>query len=263
MESYTSRKILSIFNLIFFIGTVVVNALATTLPINNRTTGELSDSYPNLFVPAGITFAIWGVIYFLLAIFIFYQLVFAFRSREKHPTFLEKIGLLFILSSLMNMGWIFAWHYEIVLLSVVIMLILLISLITIYLRLKIGISSASGIEKYLVHLCFSIYLGWITVATIANITSLLVGINWNRLGLSEPFWTVAVIIVAIIIALAMLLIRRDIFYALIIVWAFYGIWLKRSSATAEPMRNIIMTVLAGIAIVSLSILAQILRRKIY
>jgi len=263
MERYSSRKILSIFNLVFFVGTVIVNSLAMSIPINNKTTGELSDQYPNLFVPAGSTFSIWGVIYLLLAIFAIYQLVYAFRSNEQKPTFIEKIGLLFILSSLMNMGWIFAWHYEIVPLSVLVMLVLLLSLIAIYVRLGIGRADASGTEKYLVHLCFSVYLGWITVATIANITSLLVDINWNRFGLSESFWTVAVIIVAIIIALVILFNRKDIYYVLVVDWALYGIWVKRNSVDAEPIQIIIVTVLTGIALISLGIVIQLVRRKVY
>jgi len=263
MEKYTSRKLLSVFNLLFFIGTVMVNGLAMSLPINNVTTGELSDQYPNLFVPASLTFSIWGVIYLLLAIFVIYQLVYAFRSYEKSPTFIEKIGLFFILSSLMNMGWIFAWHYKIVSLSVLIMFALLFSLIAIYLRLGIGRSDAAGTEKYSVHLCFSVYLGWITVATIANITSLLVDINWSRFGLSEPFWTVTVIIVAIAITLIMIFYQKDIFYALVVDWALYGIWLKRSTVDIEPIQGIIVTALAGMAIISLGIVTQIVRRKIY
>ena len=263
MEKYPSRKILSIFNLVFFVGIVIVNSLAMSIPINNKTTGELSDQYPNLFVPAGSTFSIWGIIYLLLAIFAIYQLVYAFRSNEQKPTFIEKIALLFILSSVMNMSWIFAWHYEMVSLSVLVMLVLLLSLIAIYLRLSIGRSDASGTEKYLVHLCFSVYLGWITVATIANITSLLVDINWNRFGLSEPFWTVAVIIVAIVITLIMLFSRKDLFYALVVDWALYGIWLKRSTVDAEPIQSIIIAVLAGIALISLGIVIQLFRKKVY
>jgi len=263
MEKYPSRKILSIFNLVFFVGTVIVNSLAMSIPINNKTTGELSDQYPNLFVPAGSTFSIWGVIYLLLAIFAIYQLVYAFKTNEHKPTFIEKIGLLFILSSLMNMGWIFAWHYEIVPLSVLVMLVLLLSLIAIYVRLGIGRADASGTEKYLVHLCFSVYLGWITVATIANITSLLVDINWNRFGLSESFWTVAVIIVAIIIALVILFNRKDIYYVLVVDWALYGIWVKRNSVDAEPIQIIIVTVLTGIALISLGIVIQLFRKKVY
>ena len=263
MEKYPSRKLLSIFNLVFFIGTVIVNSLAVILPLNNKTTGELSDQYPNLFVPAGLTFSIWGVIYLLLAIFAIYQLIYAFKTKEQNLTFLEKISSLFILSSLMNMCWIFAWHFEMVFLSVLIMLALLLFLIVIYVRLGVGRSDASKTEKYLIHLPFSVYLGWITIATIANVTALLVDTNWNRFGLSEPFWTVVVISVGIIIGLIMIFNRKDIFYALVVDWALYGIWIKRNSVGVEPVQSIILTVIIGISLISLGIVIQLIRRKVY
>ncbi len=193
-------KGLSILNLLGFFGIVLINYLAVTLPLNNKTTGALSDQYPNLFVPIGLTFSIWGIIYLLLAIFIVYQLVYAFKKDTQNSSFLEKIDFLFFLSCLANFSWIFAWHFERVFLSFLIMLILLLSLIAIYQRLNIGRSAALKSEKYLVHLPFSVYLGWITIATIANTTALLVNLNWNRFGLSEPFWTIAVIIIGIFIS---------------------------------------------------------------
>ena len=108
---------LSILNLIGFLGTVVVNGLANALPLNNKTTGELSDQYPNLFVPAGLTFSIWGVIYILLAIFVIYGLVISIKNNTQKTAFIENIGILFFISSLANIGWIFAWHYQIIALS--------------------------------------------------------------------------------------------------------------------------------------------------
>ena len=138
MNKRQSQIVLSILNIIGFIGVVIVNGLANALPINNKATGELSDQYPNLFVPAGLTFSIWGIIYILLAIFVVYQLVVTFRKDESGLNPFKKIGYLFFISSILNMGWIFSWHYEIVPLSLLIMLLLLGSLLAIYLRLGVG-----------------------------------------------------------------------------------------------------------------------------
>jgi hypothetical protein len=253
---------LAILNLIGFLGTVVVNGLANTLPINNKTTGELSDQYPNLFVPAGMTFSIWGLIYLLLAIFVIYSLVVAIRKETEDSSFINKIGVLFFITCLANSGWIFAWHYEVLPLSLVLMLILLGSLIAIYLRLRTGKSDSARTEKYLVHLPFSIYLGWITIATIANVTALLVDVSWNTFGLGEPFWAVAVIIVGIAIALSILFTRRDIFYCLVVDWALLGILLKRL-ADSTPVQSVIITAIIGMVLVSLGVIAQIVRRKVY
>ena len=253
---------LSILNVLGFLGVVIVNALAVTLPLNNKTTGELSDQYPNLFVPAGLTFSIWGVIYILLAIFVIYGLVVAIRKDSEKSSFIENIGIHFLISCLANIGWIFAWHYEILALSLVLMLILLGSLITIYLRLRIGKSDSTRTEKYVVHLPFSIYLGWITIATIANVTALLVDINWNTFGLSEPFWAIAVIIVGIAITLSVLFTRKDIFYCLVVDWALLGILLKRL-ADSTPVQSVIVVSIVGMALITVGIIVQIIRKRVY
>jgi len=254
---------MSILNLLGFLGTVVVNTLATTLPINNKTTGELSDLYPNLFTPAGLTFTIWGLIYVLLAIFVVYQLMPFVRRDDQKIQFVPIIGPLFFISCLANIGWIYAWHYEIVSLSLVLMLILFGSLLAIYIKLNIGKSEASKTEKYLVHLPFSVYLGWITIATIANVTALMVNINWNTWGLGEQFWAVAVIIVGIAIALSVLFTRKDIFYSLVVDWALLGILLKRLSVTTVPDQNVVVVTIVGLVLISAGIVAQLIRKKVY
>ena len=254
--------ILSILNLLGFLGTVAINALANILPINGVMTGELSDLYPNLFVPAGLTFAIWGLIYVLLAIFVLYQLIPSVRRDAQKIDFVQRIGPLFFISCLANIGWIFAWHYKIVPLSLVLMLILLGCLLAIYLRLNIGKSEATKAEKYSVHLPFSVYLGWITIATIANVTALLVNINWNTWGLGEQFWAVAVIIVGIAIALSVLFTRKDIYYCLVVGWALLGILLKRLSATT-PAQSVVIITIVGLVLVSGGVIAQLIRKRVY
>ena len=253
---------LSILNVFGFVCVVIVNALANALPINNKTTGALSDQYPNLFVPAGLTFSIWGLIYVLLAVFSVYSMIKALKADNRN-SFIDRIGTLFFLTCIANIGWIFAWHYQIMLVSIILMLFLLACLIAIYLRLSIGKSDASNQDKYLVHLPFSVYLGWITVATIANATALLVNANWNTFGLGEQFWTVCVIIIAIIIALTMIFQRKDIFYGLVVAWALTGILMKRLTVDPTPYYSILVTVVAGLILISLATIFQIIQRKVY
>jgi hypothetical protein len=247
---------LKILNLIAFLATIAVNAMANALPINGKTTGELSDLYPNLFVPSGLTFSIWGVIYLLLAAFVVYQ---AAAPGRNAADFLQKIGPLFIVSSAANIGWIFLWHYQRVYASLAVMLLLLASLLAIYLRLDIGIQASSWRVKLLVQLPFSVYLGWITVATIANATAVLVHAGWNRFGASEQFWTVAVLIVAAVITLVVLFTRNDLFYALVVLWAFLGILIKRLAVDSPPSRAIITTLAVGMALIAVALLIRIPR----
>jgi hypothetical protein len=262
MNKNRSVSILSILNLLGFIGTVVVNALANILPINGITTGELSDLYPNLFVPAGLTFAVWGLIYVLLGIFTIYPLIPRVRRDPQKVEFVQRIGHLFSISCLVNIGWIFAWHYQILPLSLVFMLILLGCLLAIYLRLKVGESEARKAERYFVHLPFSVYLGWITIATIANVTALLVDINWAAWGLGERFWAVAVIIVGIAIALSVLFTRKDIYYSLVVDWALLGILLKRLSATT-PAQSVVIITIVGLVLITAGVIAQLIRKRAY
>jgi len=263
MNKSRSVLMLSILNLLGFLGTVVVNALASILPLNGITTGELSDLYPNLFVPAGLTFAIWGLIYVLLAIFVIYQLIPSFRRDPQKIEFVQRIGPLFFISCLANIGWIFAWHYQILPLSLVLMLILLGCLLAIYLRLNIGKSEATRTGRYFVRLPFSVYLGWITIATIANATALLVDINWNAWGLGEQFWAVAVIIVGTAIALSVLLTRKDIYYSLVVDWALLGILLKRLSVTTMPDQSVVVVTIIGLVLITGAVIAQLIRKKVY
>src|SRR4030065_153295 len=248
----------ALLNFIGLIGVIAVNALAVLLPINNMTTQELSDKYPNLFVPAGITFSIWGVIYILLILFVIYQFVVAFRKSSDERGIFEKIGILFFLSCGFNIAWILAWHYELVWLSLIIMVLLLLSLIFIYVRLGTGKDGIKNHEKVFVNIPFSIYLGWITIATIANVTAYLVNINWNRFGMSEQLWTIIMIAVGVILTYAILFSRNDIFYALVVVWALAGILLKRIADTSVPDNLVTIASIAGIAIVAIGIIAQLI-----
>lgn len=224
-----NKKTLIIGNILGFILTVVMNFLAIGLPLNGKTTQELSDQYPNLFVPAGYVFAIWSVIYTLLLIFTIYQIL----PRNRESPIFEEISWWFVFSSLANSIWIVFWHYEQVLLSLLIMFALLISLIIIYIHLDIGRKSVSRDVKLAVHVPFSVYLGWITVATVANITAFLVSVNWDGFGIDEGIWTAIVLLVATLITIIILIQRKDVAYGLVPVWAFFGIFTKQLESRSD------------------------------
>jgi hypothetical protein len=249
------KKLLQILNILAFGAMIYINYLSNALPINGRNPGEISDSFPNLFVPAGITFSIWGVIYLFLLSFIIYQAKDLFKSPPDSTPWFSKIGPFFLLTCAANIGWIFAWHYNYVEVSLGVMVIFLILLITIYQRLGIGRGTVSSGVKWFVHIPFSIYLGWITVATIANVTTLLVSIGWDGFGISEVFWAVAMIAVATLIGQKMLNSRGDIAFALVITWAFAGIILKQKGAE----QNIVIAAGIGIVLIILSLVPSLIR----
>lgn len=214
-------KPVHVVNILAFIAVLVVNFLSNALPINGMTAQEISDALPSYFTPAGFTFSIWGVIYLALFGFIIYQALPAQRERP----FQREIGWLFVLSSILNIGWLFSWHYGVYLLSVVLMVSLLATLIAIYLRLNIGRPNPTlpTAEKLLVQAPFSLYLGWITVATIANISSYLVYLSWDGFGIAGQTWSAIMISVAVIVAGVLLVNRRNLAYAGVLVWALFGI----------------------------------------
>jgi hypothetical protein len=198
MNKDTFRQILVV---LATLATIGVNALASALPLNGQTTGEISDRFDVFFVPAGYVFSIWGLIYLGLLAYSVYQ-------------------------AAANIAWIFLWHYEFFPLSVVAMLTLLGLLIAIYLRLDIGRAKVAPAMKWLVHVPFSLYLGWITVATIANITSVLYFLEWNGWGISPEAWTLIMLAAAVAIGGAVSLTRGDVAYAAVLIWAFAGIAVK-------------------------------------
>lgn len=228
MGTYQKRVFIKTLVVLTYLGMIAVNALANALPINGVTTGGVSDSYPNLFAPAGLTFSIWGLIYILLGAYTLYQLGF-FQSVNgvSRVELFFRVGIIFSISSLANMLWIVSWHYDYIGFSLLLMIVILLCLIVIARRL--AQEQLSLKEKFFIRLPFSIYFGWITVATIANVTTFLVSIGWDGFGIAEQVWTVAVIIVGVIIAIMTMFRNNDLAYGLVVVWAYAGILIKHIS----------------------------------
>ena len=232
-------------NILFFAAMIVMNYLANALPLNGKTTGELSDAYPNLFVPAGVTFSIWGIIYTMLIIFCVVQFTTANQSV------ISRFGWLFGITCLFNALWIVAWHYERLPLSLILMLGLLVSLIWINIFIK-------DMPYGFIKAAFGIYLGWICIATIANVTALLVTSGWGGFGISEETWTIIMILVGtMLVALAIWRFDNP-FIGLSVVWAFIGIMIKRS----PDFRSIFITAAVAMILVSAVLILTFFRKRL-
>lgn len=250
-------RLLQVLNIVIFAVTVGVNSLAgaTTL-LNGKTSGQVSDAYPTLITPAGFTFSIWSIIYILLGVFVVYQVL----PQKEGKSFLDRISFLFILSGLLNTSWLFLWHYGFITYSVILMFGLLASLIAIYLRLNIGKADVSIKEKICVHLPFSVYLGWITVASIANVAVALTFINWNAFGIDPAIWASLVIAVALLSTLTVIVTRRDIGYSLVIIWALGGIMAKQSNNQIVLWTTIVSIVAILITLAAMVVVSKIRKR---
>lgn len=224
-------------NIIALTAVVIVNALANALPINDMTTGEVAALYPNLFTPAGITFSIWSVIYLALAGYC----AFPFLSPAHNRAL--SISWLFIATCIFNISWIIAWHYLIIELSLLIMLLLLLTLCFIYYRLHQQ-PAVSQREKWLLYKPFSIYLAWISVATVANTTALLVHYDFNPP--TPENWPIAAVIAILWLVYVINRKYMDVAFSLVIIWAFVGIIIRRVSEDPLFSPLVISCVLAVI-----------------
>lgn len=200
------------------------NAIANMLPLNGLTTGAISDRFKVLFVPAGYVFSIWGFIYLLLISFSIFQLFPNNRSNIK----VRSIDIPFLTSCMANVGWLILWHHEQFALTLLAMFALLWSLILVYLKLETGHIAATFWETLFLRIPFSIYLGWISIATIANVSTVLVYYEWNGWGVAPEIWTIMMLLVGTILVGVVSALRRDIPYVLVFIWAYIGIGIKQA-----------------------------------
>ena len=243
---------------LLFIGVIAVNALANILPINGYNTGQISAFYPNAFVPAGFTFSIWGVIYLLL---LSYTIGFTYYSikRQQHPKafmFIDRINTYFLLTCVFNMAWILAWHYLQIELSVLIMLLFLSTLIQLFLKSKSMANDLTLTQRFVLQTPFIVYLGWISVATIANITALLVAYKWTALSIAPTYWSAAMILIAIVLAMLILRKFKVVEFALVVAWALWGIY--NAQGPAAPI--LAKLTAAGIGILIAAVLFTFIQK---
>jgi translocator protein len=241
-----------IVNIVAAVVTIIFNILANALPLNGLNTGDISDRFEVFFVPAGYVFSIWGLIYIGLIAFAVFQ---ALPSQRENPR-LVRLGYWFAVSCLANIGWLISWHYEYFAAGPFILAALAILLIVSYLRLEIGRSRVSAAERWCVQIPFSIYLGWATVATIANVTSTLYFLGWGGWGIAPQAWAAIMLGVATVVGVLVFLTRRDFAFVLVLIWAFAGIALKHSAAPLVMGAAWLMT-----AVLAVMLLVGLVRGK--
>jgi len=238
-----NTKILAILNTLFFLLHLIPSQLTQLKLINNQTIGEASAKFPALFTAAGITFSIWGIIYLALTAFCIYHLLKVYKEPAAHEDNkdLQRIGYLFMVNNLATGLWTIAWVSEWLLLSVVLILIQLATLLVIHLRLGIFDAGRTAASRWFTQVPLSLYFGWIIIATVANISSVLEGLGWDGFGLSDGLWTIIMIIVATCVVVFVVTSRTNPFVSLVGVWALYGIILKHRKLQLEVSTQIIST----------------------
>ncbi|MGO4442579.1 hypothetical protein AB4Z42_04410 [Mycobacterium sp. 2YAF39] len=241
---------------------VTANVLANALPLNGVRTGGVSDAYPNLFAPAGYAFSIWSVIYLLLGLHVLYQLG-LFRTgptTSDRAALLDKVGLYFSVSSLANAAWVFAWHYDVIALSVVLIAVILACLALI--TRAVCSANLTPRETLFIGVPFSVYFGWTTVATVANVTVFLVSLNWGGFGLGDATWTVVILLVTMATGTATMVRNHDVVYGVVLVWAYTAILVKHLSAAGfDGTYPAVVTTVIACLVAFVAVAAVILVRR--
>ncbi len=234
---------------ITFLVTLVVNSAANILPIN-LPTNVISDRFHVFVIPAGYVFSIWGVIYLGLAAFTIYQ------ARNGDDPVVRRLGWLPALSGILNSTWLLLFQYEVFALTVPVIVALLITLIAIHLRLWAVRGLLTTATRWSIRIPFSVYLGWITVATIANIAQTLSALGFDGFGIMPEAIAAVVLLVGLAIAIRFVWEFGDVAYGLVIVWAYVGIVVKESNAPIVPL-----VAASGAAAVAALVVVTLLARR--
>ncbi|MEQ9186244.1 MAG: tryptophan-rich sensory protein [Cryomorphaceae bacterium] len=218
------KKFFAAFNAVLILVVIYVNYWVGVNGLNGNTVGSLSTKYDTLFTPAGYAFSIWGLIFFLLLVHAYYQIKAVFISK-KYNDFVVTLGPWLALANLANIAWLYAWLMEYTGLSVFLMLIILGALTTAVIRLNLQRWDAPFVVIRNIWWPITVYYGWITVATIANISAYLVKTGWNE-TVDEVQWSVIMVVAAAVLNLAILFLRSMREFALVGLWAIGAICIR-------------------------------------
>lgn len=258
-------KAIAIFNAVSFLIQIIFSYLAQSGNLSAETVSTISSKYETLVTPAGMTFGIWGIIYTALAIMCLYHIVMAYKHDLTSPANHEiiKMGWWFVIVNVSAAAWLVAWTRDLILLSLVLMLIQLIGLIALHIRLTIYSTTKAASVKVATEFPLAIYLGWISMATIANTSSFLVSQGWDGLGLPGYQWAVIIIIVAVLLAAWIILFRRNIYFGFVAAWFLFGLIKKRNEAGGENNETIIVAAWIGLGLIVALSIFQLVRNITY
>lgn len=241
---FLSIPFLRVIQVLAYVATLLINWAAVAIPLFGRDTGAISDMFPTAITPAGYAFSIWSLIYTLLAGFVILPWLTTYRN---HPVW-QRLGFWFLVSCVMNMSWIILWHALLISWSVEVMIVLLVSLAVLYVRTRAVRQSGTWAMRVFVSGTFSIYLGWISVATIVNIAVALYRLNWNGWGLSEAQWAIVLLVIAGGLAFYIAYRYRDVAYGGVIAWASYAVAVNQE--VIYPDVAWVAKIIAGLIVVN-------------
>jgi len=258
-------KNLAVLNLVFYVIAFAVSNLSQLKIFGGVTNADISNKYDTVFTPAGLTFAIWGVIYLSLFGFTIYHLIRAYKDdvHSEASQDLLNIGNLFIINNIATTCWVFAFTYEYLLTSMLLIIIQLITLIKIFINLSLFNNNKTLSNKLFTQFPLTIYFAWLCVANIANISLYLVSVNWDGFGIAPAIWAIVLIIITVVLSTFIIIGKKNPFFGLVIVWALYGIVLKRTAVNETEFSDVIFIAWAGFGFVSALTIYQLFKIATY
>lgn len=235
------KKTLQIANGVALVSTIFINYLSNTGLMNGKTIGTVSSNLTTLFTPASYAFSIWGFIYLLLIGFIFYQGKSLFGAKKNADDVVLKIGWWFVISCIANSGWVFLWIYGETAISCIFILLLLFSLMQIIFRCRLELDLEPFSRILFLAWPFVFYAGWVTVASIANISAYLFKNGWDGFGIKPETWTIIMIIIAVMINIWAIVSRNLREFAVVGAWALIAIAIRNE----DQFENVTMTAYVG------------------
>ena len=252
---------LAVFNAIALLLHIIAALVVQSKWINELSVGEVSDRYPTLLTPAGFTFSIWALIYFGLLLFCTYHLFAAFRLNENVTSNkkLKHSYPWFILNNVATAVWLIAWTHEKLLLSVLLIILQLVSLIILHNKLCIHDATTPMRIKVCTQFPISIYFGWITVATVANISTYLTSTGWDQWDISAINWAITLIAILTIVTIWVMNRRLNVIFGLVVSWGLFGILVRLTTENRENYEPVIYTIYGALMLVGFNLLVALIR----
>jgi TspO/MBR family len=238
LGSAAFQRSMKIATVVAVFGTIGANFLFNIFPPQGVKIADLANGVysSTLFIPASYAFSIWGLIYCGLIAFSLYQL----RLPEPRYSFALATRPWLILACVLQASWVYMFLQRSLLASTIVMIGLLLTIIRCYQLAEVGRRALSRWDRLFLHYPWSLYLGWISVATIVNVSITFKEYGWNGFGLPDPVWTIIMMAVATGLAVLLLKQRRDWLYAIVVAWALLALVLRYNSSLAIASSGIVL-----------------------
>ena len=238
------------------IGAFVGSGAAGGTPIQNAAGGALAAD-ATLIAPATPAFSVWSVIYLGLIVYAVWQLLPGQSSAERH----RRLGYWIAASLVLNAVWILSIQFDLLPLSVPIIVVLLAVLVQAFLQ-AIAYPPTSVADGIITDATIGLYLGWVCVATAANVTALLVASGFTGWGLAPELWSVVVVAVAAAVGIVLAVVSRGrISPALTLAWGLTWVAVGRLAGEPASLATGIAAAAAAALVLVVTIVIRLTRRK--